>query len=109
MLAQISFAVELIAFSFGFSLIIWSMRTQGAGTMLAKIVGIIVVVLAVLDMVCTSYTSARYSTMMHKMHQEMMMRDQGMPGMRPGNNRMPADTRMQRPGSMPASQQDETR
>lgn len=80
-LSHIGFALELIAIAIGVSFLIWSLRNEGAGTVLAKVIGIVIVVLAVIDLLCTAYSSVlygdfaylRYSSMMPYMQQNSMM------------------------------------
>ncbi len=59
-LAELAFAVELLALTAGVSLFIWSLRNSGAGQSLAKFVGLIVSVSAVLGLICTSFYSLLY-------------------------------------------------
>ncbi len=60
-LSHISFALELIAIAMGVSFLIWSLRTEGAGTSFAKAMGVIIIVLAVFDLLCTVYSTILYS------------------------------------------------
>ena len=61
--SHLTFALELIALAFGVSLFIWSLRHDGAGIVLGKIAGIIIISLAVLDILCSSYNAIRYQAL----------------------------------------------
>lgn len=50
----------LIAFSLGVSLIIWGLRNQGAGVQLARVLGSLVVIIAVISMLCSSFYVIKY-------------------------------------------------
>lgn len=61
MLSHISFALGLIALVSGVALYLWSVRAEaGAGITLAKIIGVIVIVLAILELACTLYSGLRW-------------------------------------------------
>ena len=60
LLSHISIALELIAIGVGASLLVWSLRTKGAGIALAKALGIIIIVLASFDLLCTVYSTYLY-------------------------------------------------
>ncbi|HDV5709335.1 TPA: hypothetical protein RJD49_001002 [Legionella pneumophila] len=50
----------LIAFSLGVGLFIWGLRNQGAGIQLAKTLGILVAIIAVLSILCSGYYAIKY-------------------------------------------------
>lgn len=63
------------------ALIIWSLRHEGAGSVLGKFVGSFIFILSLLSMLCIAYYGVKYWTQGHfetptsmpmKMHQEMM-------------------------------------
>ncbi len=59
--AHISFSLGLIALVIGLSLFLWSLRAEpGPGIALAKAVGIIVFILAILQLIFTIYSGIRY-------------------------------------------------
>ncbi|GEM_PF-3808179 len=65
---HMSFAIGLIALVGGVSLYLWSVRAElGAGITLAKVVGLAVIILSILQLICTAYSSIRFS----KFHREM--------------------------------------
>lgn len=69
------FSLELLTLCAGAALYIWSLRNHGAGILLAKILGLLVIVLSLISVICTSYTNF---TMWQAMrgHEPMML--QGM-------------------------------
>src|ERR1700722_1605178 len=59
-LSHISFSLGLIALVTGVCLYLWSVRAEpGAGIGLAKIVGVAVIVLAILELLCTIWSGFR--------------------------------------------------
>ncbi|ARN84996.1 hypothetical protein [Candidatus Nucleicultrix amoebiphila] len=58
--SHISFALLMIVLIMGTKLILKALNTKGPGQTLAKSVGIIVMVLAVLTMLCNLYYSVQY-------------------------------------------------
>lgn len=108
MLSHVSFFLGLIALVSGVSLYLWSVRAEaGAGVALAKIVGIVVIVLAILGLICTLYSGLRRhkdfdSMMMKNCHCPMMSAPAGnAPAMDSGNNPPVAPTQM--PSQTPAA------
>ena len=73
---NIAFALGLIALSSGVALVIWSMRYEGPGVQFAKIFGYIIMILSILVVACTTYTSTKMWYKMKTMH--AMMGDKGM-------------------------------
>jgi hypothetical protein len=60
LLSHISFSLGLIALVAGVCLYLWSVRAEpGAGLGLAKIVGIVVMVLAIIGLICTIWSGFR--------------------------------------------------
>jgi len=59
-LTHIAFALEIIALMLGAGLVTWSLRTEGAGTTLAKVVGILAMIVIPLGILCTAYYSLKY-------------------------------------------------
>lgn len=57
---HIAVTLELIAFAIGFGLIIWSLRNEGKAIQLAKNIGTIVAIVAVLGMLCSTYYGVKY-------------------------------------------------
>lgn len=53
-------ALGLIAFSLGLSLIVWGLRNEGAGVQLAKVLGSLVAIIAMISMLCSSYYVIKY-------------------------------------------------
>lgn len=53
LLSHMGLSLELLALVAGVSLWIWGWRNQGAGTLIATIVGLLVTVLAIAALVCT--------------------------------------------------------
>ncbi|HAU2406566.1 TPA: hypothetical protein ACF6GT_002197 [Legionella pneumophila] len=53
MFSEIAFALELIALGIGIGLLIWSMRNEGLGVKMAKIIGYIISILAFLALIFT--------------------------------------------------------
>lgn len=50
----------LLAFTAGLILYIWALRSQGAGTTLAKTLGMIIAVVSLLGIVCLGYYAIAY-------------------------------------------------
>src|SRR5258708_3894396 len=70
LLLHISLSLGLIALVSGVSLYLWSVRAEaGAGIGLAKVIGIIVIILAILELLVTAYSGIAYGRFQHKMHQ----------------------------------------
>ena len=100
MLSHISFFLGLIALVSGVSLYLWSVRAEaGAGVGLAKIVGIVVIVLAILGLLCTLYSGLRR----HKEFDSMMMKDCHCPMMSAPTSNAPA-TNSGNPQAVPTTQ-----
>lgn len=60
LLSHISFSLGLIALVAGACLFLWSVRAEaGSGIVFAKVVGMIVIVLAILELLCTVYSGLR--------------------------------------------------
>ncbi len=57
---HVAITVGLIAFSSGISLLIWGLRNEGAAIQLAKVVGSLVAILAVISMLCSTYYVIKY-------------------------------------------------
>ena len=75
--ADLAFTVELLAIGLGVAFIIWSLRSEGAGVVTAKITGYFILILAVATLLCTSYYTLRYWEEgyfkgPHAMHRQMM-------------------------------------
>jgi hypothetical protein len=71
LLSHISFFLGLIALVFGVALYLWSVRAEsGPGITLAKSVGVIVIVLSILDLICTVYSGMRMRHFYREMRQE---------------------------------------
>ena len=58
--ADLAFTAELIAIGVGAAFIIWAYRSEGAGLVLAKIVGYVILILAILTLLCTTYYATNY-------------------------------------------------
>lgn len=59
-LLDAAFAIELIALTVGAGLLIWSLRNQGSGRTLGKVIGFLVLVLSIFVLLCTSYYGLKY-------------------------------------------------
>jgi uncharacterized membrane protein len=58
LLSHVSFALGLIALVAGVSLYLWSVRAEaGPGIGLAKVVGVIVIILAIIELICSAYSA----------------------------------------------------
>lgn len=55
-----SFSLALLALTAGIALYVWSLRAVGAGTGLAKILGFLIMIVALLGVLCTGYCGVRY-------------------------------------------------
>lgn len=53
-------ALAFIAIVLGISLFIWGLRQPGAGASLAKVVGILIAIVAALDILCSIYYAMKY-------------------------------------------------
>ncbi|QLH42418.1 MAG: hypothetical protein HWD59_06670 [Coxiellaceae bacterium] len=53
-------ALALIAIALGIGLFIWGMRQEGVGASLAKIVGILIAIVAAVDILCSIYYAVKY-------------------------------------------------
>lgn len=72
-----SIALELIALGIGASFIIWSFQHKGHGHLFAKIIGLIIMIIAITDLSCTIYSTTlrknfRHHAMMNKPMDNMM-------------------------------------
>lgn len=72
-LSHISIALELIAISIGAALLIWSLRSEGAGTVLAKSLGIVIITLATFDLLSTAYSTVLYNNFAYYRYSSFMM------------------------------------
>lgn len=52
MMMQISYSLDLMALTMGTALLVWSMKSPGKGSWLAKLIGIIVMALAIISILC---------------------------------------------------------
>ncbi len=59
-LLDAAFAIELISLSLGAGLLIWSLRNQGTGVALGKVIGSLVLILSTFMLFCTTYSGLRY-------------------------------------------------
>lgn len=59
-LFHIGFSLELIALIAGSALYIWGIRNKGEGTSFARIIGFLVVILAIISIVCSSYFNMKF-------------------------------------------------
>lgn len=57
---HVAITVGLVALSLGTSLLIWGLRNEGAGIQLAKVIGSLVAIFAVLSMLCSAYYVTKY-------------------------------------------------
>lgn len=81
LLSDISFSLGLIALVTGVCLYLWSVRAEpGAGIGLAKIVGVVVIVLAILELLCTLWSGFRMK------HFDREMRELRSPVTAPANS-----------------------
>ena len=85
MFAHASFSLGLIALVLGTAAFVWSVRAEsGRGTVLAKVVGIVVIVLSILTLLCTVFSAMHHGkkyradyprkVMMKQQHQPKRMR-----------------------------------
>jgi hypothetical protein len=59
-LFHIAIAMGFMVFLFGISLFIWGLRHEGAGVPLAKVLGSLVAILAVIGILCSGYYGIKY-------------------------------------------------
>lgn len=89
MFSEIAIAVELIAIASGVSLLIWSMRNEGAGVKLAKFFGYLISILAILAILFTVsaaiFRSYEMMIMMKNGCPMCQMMQQNMNGMKQNN------------------------
>lgn len=52
--------LALIAIALGVVLIVWSLRNEGQGIALAKVFGWLILIIAILGMLCSTYYSVAY-------------------------------------------------
>lgn len=70
-IAHLTFFIGLIALVFGVALYLWSVRAEaGPGITLAKSIGIIVIVLSILDLLCTIYSGIHMRHFYREMRRE---------------------------------------
>jgi len=104
---HMTFALGLIAFALGASVLIWSKAHESVGTSLAKLIGYIVIILAVINLLCTGYYAVKYSQEgsfdkpYPMMMQHQKMQGQMMPGMMMKNDGMNQDSGMKMKKPMP--------
>src|SRR5262245_12159564 len=68
LLSCLCFSLGLIALVAGVCLFLWSVRAEaGPGIGLAKVIGIIVIILAVLELLCTVYSGIRLKNFQREM------------------------------------------
>lgn len=110
-------SLELIALAFGVAILIWSKVYENIGTSLAKIIGYVIIIVAVINVICTGYYAIKYwqegyfdkpyPTMMQNQKMEgkmmqcpmmsrQMMQDKGMQ-----NKMMPMQGQMESSKQMP--------
>jgi hypothetical protein len=53
-------ALSLIAIAFGVILVVWALRNEGKGVCLARAAGWVIIVLAVLGLLCSSYCVMKF-------------------------------------------------
>ena len=81
LLTHISFSLGLIALVAGVCLYLWSVRAEpGAGISLAKVVGVVVIILAILELLCTLWSGFRVR------HFDREMRELHLPVTAPANS-----------------------
>lgn len=66
LLGDLTFSVELIAVGVGAALMIWGMRNEGKGVLLARCAGYFVGILATASLLTTSYMSFKVHQMQSK-------------------------------------------
>ncbi len=72
----LSFAVALIALALGAGLVAWGLQNRGSGVLIAKIFGIIILVLSLIVMFCIGNTAHSWSKHpMKQMGNPQMMKD----------------------------------
>lgn len=57
-----AFSLGMIALTVGTALYIWSSRNEGKGTGLAKIIGLLVIILSIISSICASYYAIKYQS-----------------------------------------------
>lgn len=57
---HVATALEFIAFGLGIAFIAWSLRNQGQGVKLVRVIGYIIAILAVLEWLCATYYAVKY-------------------------------------------------
>ncbi len=75
--------LALIAVALGIGLIVWALRNEGPGTVLAKVFGWLIVVIAILAVLCSTYYSFIYwqsGYFQTPIHMMKMMQGNSMPG-----------------------------
>ena len=71
LISHISFSLGLIALVAGASLYLWSVRAEaGPGIALAKIIGIIVIILAILELIGSVYSGATWRHHKQEWHEK---------------------------------------
>ena len=55
-----TFVMEIIALAFGGALLVFAKMNKKAGTSFARFIAWVVIILAILSMVCTSYQATKY-------------------------------------------------
>ncbi len=74
LLLHIGFSLGLIALVAGASLYLWSVRAEaGAGIAFAKVIGIIVIILSIIDLLCTIYGGIRMRNFYHNMRNDKVV------------------------------------
>lgn len=57
---HIAFSLALIALAFGAAVLIWAKAHESVGVTLPKIIGYIVIIVAVLNILCSGYSASKY-------------------------------------------------
>gem|GEM_PF-3180826 len=78
-LFHITLPLGLIALTGGLALYIWGLRAQGIGTAMAKVFGLIIVVLSILEVLCVLYWGVRFWEFHHQFSGPMPMMQQQQP------------------------------
>jgi hypothetical protein len=87
MIFHLALSLELIALVLGVGLYVWSHQVQGNGTGLARVIGLIVVVISILGVLCTSYSG--YKAWQEEMYFRNMMH---MQNIQSGTDMMPVSS-----------------
>lgn len=83
-------SLELIALAFGAAILIWSKVHENVGTSLAKIIGYVIIIVAVINMLCTGYYAIKYwQEGYFDKPSPMMMQNQKMGGQMMSGKSMP--------------------